>query len=322
MHLHRVTAAAAFMAGFLGAAASFGADMDDPYLWLEDTHGAKPLEWVKEKNAVSLKQLKGDPSYQTNYDALLAILDADDRIPMGQLHGDTVFNFWQDPTHVRGIWRRTAVASYESANPQWETVIDVDKLAADEGKSWVWKKADCAPDLTRCLVALSPGGGDAVVLREFDLPAKRFIDGGFSLGEAKAEATYVDSDTVLFSTDFGPGTLTQSGYPRIVKLWKRGQNVADAKTVFEGTKEDVVVSPGVFHGPGGSTALVVRAVSFFESEHFYVTPEGMTVKLPLPLFVDVKGMTGDDLIATLRKDWTPEGGTTIKQGSLIAFPLK
>ena len=160
MRSHMVmAAAAAIAAAIITGTVSYGADVDDPYLWLEDIHGAKPLAWVNEKNALSLKQLKGDPAYQANYDTLLAILDADDRIPMGALHGDTVFNFWQDQAHVRGIWRRTTVASYESPNPQWETIIDLDRLAADEGKSWVWKKADCSPDLTRCLVALSPGGG-------------------------------------------------------------------------------------------------------------------------------------------------------------------
>jgi len=145
--------------------AMYGAEgPEDPFLWLEDVHGAKPLDWVKERNAVSLKLLKSDPDYQGDYDVILAILDAVDRIPMGQLHGGTVFNFWQDPAHVRGIWRRTDVASYETATPRWETLLDVDRLAADEGKGWVFKGANCAPDLSRCLISLSPDGGDTVVL--------------------------------------------------------------------------------------------------------------------------------------------------------------
>jgi prolyl oligopeptidase len=303
--------------------AMYGAEgPDDPYLWLEDIHGARPLDWVKERNAVSLKLLKGDPAYQEDYEAILAILDADDRIPTGQLHGDTVFNFWQDRAHVRGIWRRTDVASYETPAPQWETLLDVDRLAADEGKSWVFKGANCSPDLSRCLIALSPGGGDTVVLREFDPAAKRFVDEGFALGEAKAEARYVDANTILFSTDFGPGTLTQSGYPRIVKLWRRGEPLANAKTVFEGNAQDVVVSPAVFHGVAGSTAIVSRGVSFFDTEYFAVTPDGGTVALPLPLSADLKAEFRGNLIATLRKDWSPEGQPTIRQGALIAFPLK
>jgi prolyl oligopeptidase len=241
---------------------------------------------------------------------------------MGQLHGGTVFNFWQDPAHVRGIWRRTDIASYETPAPKWETLLDVDRLAADEGKSWVFKGANCSPDLSRCLIALSPGGGDPVVLREFDPAAKRFVDEGFALGEAKAEATYVDANTILFSTDFGPGTLTQSGYPRIVKLWRRGEPLANAKIVFEGKAQDVVASPSVFHSSSGSTALVSREVTFFEAEYFAVTAEGGTLPLPLPLYADLKAELDGNLIATLRKDWTPEGQAMIHQGALIAFPLK
>lgn len=304
------------------AGTSFGADMDDPFLWLEDVHGAQALAWVNEKNAKSLSALKSDPAYKTNYDTLLAILDAEDRIPAGNLQGDAVFNFWQDKAHPRGLWRRTSIASYETATPQWETILDVDALSVAKGKNWVFSRARCSPERSRCLIAMSLGGGDTVVLREFDLAAKRFMADGFNLGEAKTEAAYIDANTVLFSTDFGPGTLTQSGYPRIVKLWRRGESVEAAKTVFEGRVEDVVVSPGVFHGPQGATPIVGRAVSFFESEQFAVLPDGSTLPLPLPLSADLKGMTGGDLIATLRKDWTPEGGALIKQGSLIAFPLK
>jgi prolyl oligopeptidase len=306
----------------LGGTASLGADApDDPYTWLEDVHGAKQLEWVKQRNDVALKQLKNDPDYQKNYDAILTVLDATDRIPFGQLYFSHVFNFWQDQDHVRGIWRRAAIASYETSSPQWETLIDVDQLAAAENKNWVFKRASCAIDLTRCLVALSLGGGDAVVLREFDPVAKRFLDDGFNLGEAKAEAAYIDADTILFSTDFGPGTLTASGYPRIVKVWRRGQALADAKTVFEGRPEDVVISPGVFQSRDGATSLISRAVTFFETEYSVLAGEE-TVKLPLPLSVDIKAEIDGHLIATLRKDWTPENGAPIVQGSLIAFPLK
>ncbi len=323
MHFNRWTAAAGIAIALCAGSATFGADViDDPYSWLEDIHGEKQLAWVNEQNAVALKALKSDPAYQRNYEAILAILDATDRIPTGQLHGSFVFNFWQDEAHVRGLWRRTTVESYQTATPRWETLIDVDTLSAEEGKNWVFKRARCSPDLTRCLIALSPGGGDTVILREFDASAKRFPQDGFNLGEAKAEAAYIDADTILFSTDFGNGTLTASGYPRIVKLWRRGQTLADAKIVFEGRSEDVIASPAVFHGPDGSLALVSRSVTYFETEYFALTPEGTTVQLPLPQSADAKAAMGGNLILTLRKDWTPEGGSLIKQGSLISFALK
>src|SRR5262245_223682 len=176
----------------LGAATgSLAADAtDDPYVWLRYIYGQKQLDWVKQQNDVSLKQLKSDPSYQKNYDAILKVLDATDRIPFGQVYYSHVFNFWQDETHVRGVWRRATIESYETPNPAWETLIDVDQLAKEEGKNWVYSRASCAIDLTRCLVGLSNGGTDAVVLREFDPLTKRFLNDGFSLGEAKAEAAY------------------------------------------------------------------------------------------------------------------------------------
>jgi prolyl oligopeptidase len=303
--------------------AMYGVDAgDDAYLWLEDIQGAKPLEWVNEQNAVTLKRLKSDPDYQKDYDAILSVLDADDRIPIGELHGESVFNFWQDSTHVRGIWRRTSIASYETPNPQWEVLLDIDTLAAEEGKNWVFKSASCSPDLSRCLISLSPGGGDTTVLREFDPAAKRFVDEGFALGEAKAEAVYMDANTILFGTDFGTVTLTHSGYPRIVKMWRRGQRLEDSKIVFEGKPADVIVSPGVIHSRNGSIAVVSRSVSYFDTEYSYVTSDGGTIPLPLPLSAHLRAAVGDDLFLILRKDWKPDDQALIKQGSLIAFSLK
>ena len=321
MRLRKPKMVALGLTAALYASAGLSADVEDPYVWLEDTYGAKPLEWVKEHNSVSLTQLKSDPDYQKHYDSILAVLDANDRIPTGQVYASHVFNFWQDDAHVRGIWRRTTIASYETDAPDWETLVDVDRLAESEGKNWVFKHASCALDLTRCLVALSPGGGDTVVLREFDPVGKRFLNDGFNLGEAKAEAAYITSDAILFSTDFGPGTLTKSGYPRIVKVWRRGQTIADARTVFEGTQDDVYVSPSVFQTTEGATPIIARYVTYFETEYAVLAGDE-TVKLPLPLSADVKAEISGQLLVTLRKDWTLQDGTLIKQGSLFAFPLK
>jgi prolyl oligopeptidase len=208
----------------LTVAAAKGADsVEDPYIWLEDVHGAKPLAWVAEQNAHSTGILKADPDYQKDYDTILKVMDATDRIPYGSVDHQFVFNFWQDAANPKGIWRRTTVADYAAPNPHWETILDVDKLAADDKENWVWKGADCTPSLKRCLLSLSRGGGDAVVVREFDLATKSFVKDGFNLAEAKSGITWLDDDTVLFGTDFGPGAMTTSGYPRIIKLWKRGQ---------------------------------------------------------------------------------------------------
>jgi len=294
----------------------------DPYLWLEDIHGARAMEWVKAQNAKATGVLQADADYQKDYDAILKVMDATDRIPSGNLDHNFVFNFWQDAQHPKGIWRRTTIADYSNAQPHWETLLDVDQLAADEKENWVWKGAENAPSLQHCLVSLSRGGGDAVVVREFDLDTKTFLKDGFTLSEAKSAITYLDDDTVLFGTDFGPGSMTTSGYPNVVKRWKRGKPMAGAKTVYTGKLTDVSSDGTVMHGPGGVIPLVVRGVSFFEAEYYFVLPDGSTMKLPLPPGADLKGATQGDLIFTLRDDWTPPKGKLIAKGSLVAFPVR
>jgi len=190
----------------------------DPYAWLEDVHGEKPLSWVKEHNAAALGPLKTDPRYQKNYDSILEVLDATDRIPMGSLSHGFVYNFWQDAANPKGIWRRTTIADYQNAQPRWELLLDVDALAKAEKENWVFKGAECSPGEVRCLIRLSRGGGDAVVMREYDLKAKGLASDGFAMPEAKADASYLDDDTVLFAT--AKDGETTSGYARIVKQWR------------------------------------------------------------------------------------------------------
>jgi prolyl oligopeptidase len=294
-------------------------DGADPYLWLEDVHGARPLEWVKAQNAKATAILEADPDYQRDYDEILRVMDASDRIPYGELDHQYVFNFWQDAEHPKGIWRRTSVADYANATPRWDVLLDLDKLARDEHENWVWKGADCTPSLRHCLVNLSRGGGDAVVVREFDPLERAFLPHGFELTEAKSSITYLDEDTVLFGTDFGPGSMTTSGYPRIVKLWKRGEPQTAARTIYEGKVSDVGATGMVFHEPGHTIALVQRDISFFSAEFHVIARDGTTRLLPLPLGADLKGAQAGNLVFALREDWVPPGGTKIAKGSLVAY---
>jgi prolyl oligopeptidase len=296
--------------------------VEDPYIWLEDVHGEKPLAWVKEQNARALGLLQADPDYKSDYDTLLAFLDANDRIPYGALNHQYVFNYWQDEKNPKGVWRRTTIADYANASPAWETLLDVDKLSADEHESWVYKGSACTPALTRCLISLSRGGGDAVVVREFDVATKSFVKDGFNLPEAKTDIAFVDDNTVLFGTDFGKGSLTTSGYPRIVKVWHRGEAIADAKTVLEGKSEDVAVSPSVLRDGDHSIPVIVRAPSFFETEYHLASADGQWSKLDVPLSAVLQGAVHGQLVFTLREDWKQPGGKVIAKGSLIAFSLK
>lgn len=291
----------------------------DPYLWLEDVHGTKPLDWVKAQNARSTAILKADPDYQKDYEAILKVMDATDRIPYGDLEHQYLFNFWQDAQHPKGIWRRTAIGDYAQSAPPWDMLLDLDQLSKDENENWVWKGAECSPAMKRCLLHLSRGGGDAVVVREFDLTTRAFVKNGFELTEAKSAITYLDEDTVLFGTDFGPGSMTASGYPRVVKWWRRGEPQSAARTIFEGTQSDVGAQAVVFHDPTSTIALVERDVSFFTAEFHLIASDGRTWRLPLPLGALLQGAGRRDLIFTLRDDWTPPGAGPISKGSLLAY---
>lgn len=294
-------------------------DSPDPFLWLADIHGAKPLDWVKAQNEKTLSDLKSDPEYRKDFDAMLAVLNANDRIPMGEVERGQVLNFWQDAGHVRGLWRRAAAAGYAKAAPAWDVLLDVDALDRREHTDWVWQGANCIGDMEKCLLRLSPGGSDASVVREYDARKKSFVANGFSLPVAKSDSAWMDKNAILFGTDFGTGSMTQSSYPRIVKLWRRGEPISAAKTVFEGKASDDSVRPVVFRGPYGSVPLIDHGLTFFTSEFYFVQPDGKTLKLPLPLGANIKGVTGGDLLFTLRDAWTTPGGKAIPQGSLVAF---
>jgi prolyl oligopeptidase len=305
-------------AASLLAAAAQGADrVDDPYLWLEDIHGAKPLAWVAEQNAHSTGILKADPDYQKDYDTILKVMDAPDRIPSGSLYRGFVRNFWQDAANPKGLWRQTSIASYESATPRWDVLLDVDRLATDEKENWVLADITSSLSFRHVLLSLSRGGGDAHVTREFDPATRSFVNDGFVLPEAKSDASYVGDDTVLFATDFGPGTMTKSSYPRIVKLWKRGTPIDAAKTVYEGTVDDVGTSPStLLDSDGREYPIVVRSVDFFNADYFFITEDGTTVQFPLPRSAILSGMHDGQLLFTLRKAWN-----NIPQGALASFPF-
>ena len=293
---------------------------NDPYYWLSNIHGEKALAWVKDQDAVSNAKLQGDPLYAQIRAQILASLDTKDRIPTGNVdHGD-FYNFWQDASHVRGLWRRTSVADYRNADPKWDVLLDVDKYDAEQHKNWVFHGARCAPGMKRCLVDLSPGGGDAGEIFEFNSAARTFPADGFHLSVAKSNAQYIDADTIVFDTDFGPGTMTKSSYPRIVKIWHRGTPLSDAKQVFEANEADIRAGARVFRGPYGTVTTIERGLTTFTSEHYVLMPDDSTEKLPLPVGAVLHGVVQGRMIFTLRDDWK-DGATTYKQGSLLAFDI-
>jgi prolyl oligopeptidase len=244
---------------------------DDPYLWLEVVDGEQALDWVGRHNGPTLARLSGERFEQMRAE-VLDVLDADTRIPGVGRWGEYLYNFWRDAGHPRGGWRRTTLEEYRKDSPEWEIVIDVDALAAAEDENWVWGGAGIiAPGYTRALVGLTRGGGDALVVREFDMTTRQFVAGGFNLPEAKSVICWVDENTVLVGTDFGEGSLTESGYPRLIKRWRRGTPLADAETVFSGSESDVSVSAGCNRYPGFERTFIYRGVDLYNKETFELT---------------------------------------------------
>lgn len=292
----------------------------DPYLWLEEVEGKEALQWVEGQNSESQKALAESDRYKTAEKAALDILEAKDKIPTGYFQKNDIVNFWRDDKNVRGIVRRTSYENYKKINVPWQTVLDIDELAKKENENWVYKGMQCLdPEYTLCLVTLSRGGKDASVVREFNFKTKKFDAKGFTLPEAKSTLAWVDKNHVLVGTDFGPGSLTESGYPRQVKLWKRGTPLESAKMIFEGQGTDVSVRPMRLKHKNKSQVLVSRAIDFFNSEEQVFTLAGEKLApLPKPVGAEVVGFFENDYVIELRNPWN-FGGVNYPAGAVISM---
>lgn len=315
----RASFAALALSCSLTAVAAAAPQDDDPYLWLEDIEGAKALDWVKKENAATDKLITGRPGFEADRKRAREILDDDRQIAMpGEVMGDTITNFWRDATNPRGLWRQSPLDAWLAGKPEWTTLIDVDALGKAEKQSWVWHGADClAPDYKRCLVSLSPGGTDADIVREWDRPTKSFVEGGFALPQAKSSVTWEDSDTLLVATDYGEGSMTASGYPRIVKRWKRGTPLSAAETLAEGEHEDVGMNVFALVDGDKRWPMISRGKTFYTAD----------IKLPnvdasryistiVPDTASVRDVVDGQLIIFLNQDWA-----NIPAGSLVSLSL-
>ncbi|GAB2731385.1 prolyl oligopeptidase family serine peptidase [Nocardia thraciensis] len=296
---------------------------NDPHLWLEEVTSDRALDWARAHNEVVVDRFATSDRFSELEHRILDMLDTDTRIPYPARRGRWLYNFWRDAEHPKGLWRRTTYAEYRTENPSWEVLIDLDELAANEEENWVWGGAAVLrPEQSLALISLSRGGADAKVVREFDMATKQFraeADGGFYLPEAKSQLRWIDADTVYVGTDFGPGSLTESGYPRIAKRWRRGTPLAQAETVFEGEPGDVMVSAGYDRTPGYERHYVARATDFF-NESVYLLEEGDTLRhLEVPTDAS-ESWYRDWLLVRLKSPWEV-GGAAYPAGALLAIEL-
>ena len=308
---------AALLGAFLATApAAAFAQPADPFIWLEDIDSPRAMAWVEAQNAKTLARLEGDARYPTFLGEGRAIFTATDRIPKPDFRAGGVDNFWQDATNTHGVWRHTTLASYRSAAPTWDVVLDVDRLAKDEGRNWFWKGATCLkPDETLCLVRLSNGGGDAVELREFDTATKTFVEGGFRSPEGKQGAEWIDRDTLVAWREWTPGEVTASGYANVVKILKR---TGEATEIFRGEESDVWANASVLRGEGGKTdgVLIQRGLTFFESDYSLYS-DGRLTPVALPKKAQFQAYVDGRMIFTLQEAWNGFGS-----GALIAYDPK
>ncbi len=299
-------------------------NVTDPYLWLEEVTDERALDWARAHNSVVVERFASSDRFSELEHRILDMLDTDTKIAYPGRRGSWLYNFWRDAEHPRGLWRRTTFAEYAKESPDWDVLIDLDALAAAEDENWVWGGAAVLrPEQSRTLISLSRGGADAKVVREFDMATRTFIDpadGGFFLPEAKSEMRWIDIDSVYVGTDFGPGSLTESGYPRIAKRWQRGTELADAVTVFAGEPGDVAVSAGYDRTPGYERHFIGRATDFFNEEVYLLENDGTLRHLEIPSDAS-ESWYKDWLLVRLKSPWEV-GGTAYPAGALLAMDFE
>ncbi|MDH3904321.1 MAG: prolyl oligopeptidase family serine peptidase, partial [Gammaproteobacteria bacterium] len=291
----------------------------DAYIWLEDVEGEEALAWVEEQNAVSLGHLEALPVFAPLKERNLEIYNSDERIATPAMRGDHVYNFWRDEDNIRGRWRRMLLDDYIEGSEEWELVLDIDLLAEGEDEDWVWKGAQCLrPEYRRCLLNLSRGGADAVVVREFDVETKTFVMDGFSIPEAKQRISWIDENAVWVGSDFGDGSTTDSGYPRTSRLWKRGEPLEEAAEIFAGEQADVAA--GVYRSwdRDDSYDVAYRVPSFFETLNYLYTGDGEFRHIDIPADADLVGVMNGQLLVQLKTDWEI-AETTYPQAALMSI---
>jgi len=295
----------------------------DPYLWLEGVQDPAALDWVRERNSRTFADLRDGPVFDALYAEAFAIMTSDSRLPRGKIIGDEYHDFWQDQEHVRGVWRRTPIDALARGEPAWETVLDFDRLAASENENWVYKSIDCTGGVRgRCLVAMSRGGRDESVWREFSLSERAFVDGGFVTPEAKNYVAWAGPDTLVIATEFGRDSLTSSGYPREARLWRRGTPLADAPSLFKAERHDTLLAPQAYTSSESTRMFLLRLRADWNEIDVYSVGDGETgERLLLPPRVLTKGMVGDELILLLKEPWTV-GADTHAAGDVVAYDLE
>ena len=291
----------------------------DPYLWLEQIQGDQALDWVRTQNAATQAKLGKHAVYDQIYADALDALTRKDKLPEITQHGDWIYYLSKSTKHPRGVLQRSPLADFKQGTPDWKTVLDIDALSAKENENWVLQEMVChAPVNKRCLVSLSPGGTDASELREFDLETLQFVKDGFALPTAKMSASWVDADRIIVATDFGPDSMTESGYPRTAKLWQRGAPLESAKPLFTTAADSVSVVVQYFKDATNPIMLITESQSYWSSRYYLHEGDKVTA-LEIPASATVDGVIDGQLVVSLKQDWA-FAGQHYKLGTVLLVP--
>jgi prolyl oligopeptidase len=289
---------------------------DDQYKWLEEVEEEKAMQWVKSQNAISETELRNSPLYKELYSTTLDILNSKDKIRYVSIRGDKVYNFWRDEKNIRGLYREANLKDYLTNKPRWETVFDLDEIAKSENESWVYGGINCLfPEYELCMLSLSRGGADAKVIREFNLKNRQFVKDGFYLPEAKSNISWKDKDALYVGTNFGEGSLTKSGYPRISKLWKRGTKLDTAKVIYDGSVDSVSARVYRSFSIHGNTDIAYDSTSFYTNK-MYLLDNDQKIEIVKPDDARISGLYNEQIFVELKSDWEYQGHK-FKQGAII-----
>ncbi|MBX3577012.1 MAG: S9 family peptidase [Rhizobiaceae bacterium] len=296
---------------------------DDPFIWLEERYGDRAIAWVNEQNTKTVDTFTADPRFESYFRTALDIFTAEDNIAYGYADGDLVYNFWQDAKNPLGIWRRTSVASYKTDAPEWETLLDVDRLGAAEGVKWVFYGAECNDAETqRCLISLSPDGGDAATVREWDMATRSFVADGFASPVSKSSMSWVGDDAVIVSSAYVEAEQTVSGYSRVVRIVKRGATYATSPVLYEGRRDDLAIRGYELDGGADRYVMVSREIDFYTSELYLVGSDGTLIAAPMPTDAMMWILFKGQMVFSPRTPWTAPDGTLTRPGGLYAFDFR
>jgi prolyl oligopeptidase len=315
------------MAMMLALASTAGAQTLDDLQWLEVPKDAKALEWAKSHTDKAASEIGAMPGHATIEAELKGLLKAADPEPTIELLGPLALKFQRSAAHPHGI---LSVADRDGAGVPgaWREVLDIGALSKAGEPTFdlhfsSMSQACLAPDYTHCILSLSPGGGDAVQLREFNVSTGKFVNGGFDLAAARSFSAWLDKDTLLLETSLGASLKLKTGWPATVVQWHRGTSVADAPIVYKAQPDDaimMVTSMGVGSDPKG---IISRWMDYSTTQTLVVSKAGAVMPIPwstkqsmllMPPSVDM------NLIALMAED-TEVQGKTVPSGSLVAYNL-